>query len=225
MIRVVCGCGRVFQAEDRHVGKRTRCPVCGASLMIGDTPTSSLSGDDVDEVPSWWYPSDPPGEAGSEAKPARGGGDRDGLRTAVFPISPDPALMSGSGNHPQLPMSAKGAPAQGPGRPFSRVRRLWALAVGTTALAVLALAAVLWMRSVPRPGGDATEAQGVRPSGRPRSGPENRHEPQLRTPCGPGPRSTGASAREPQPARLAGSACSCPPIFIPGATAASSGNG
>ena len=30
MIRVVCGCGRVFKAEERHSGKRTRCPVCGS---------------------------------------------------------------------------------------------------------------------------------------------------------------------------------------------------
>ncbi len=57
MIRVVCGCGRVFKAEDRHTGKQTRCPACGAELIIGTPMSGSLgSGEQrlIEEFPSWW---------------------------------------------------------------------------------------------------------------------------------------------------------------------------
>jgi hypothetical protein len=40
MIRVFCGCGRVFKADIRHSGRRTRCPACGANLTIGQAPSS-----------------------------------------------------------------------------------------------------------------------------------------------------------------------------------------
>ena len=91
MIRVVCGCGRVFKAEQRHSGKRTRCPVCGASLVIGQTPASSSDGD-LDEVPSWWYPSDPrdPFPDGGSA-PAENG-DPELVRTAILPPVPAPGV-------------------------------------------------------------------------------------------------------------------------------------
>ena len=56
MIRVFCTCGRAFKAEDRHAGRHTKCPECGADLTIGPVPASSSSGGDVDEVPAWWYP-------------------------------------------------------------------------------------------------------------------------------------------------------------------------
>ncbi len=68
MIRVVCGCGRVFKAEVRHSGKRTRCPACGANLVIGPTPASSVSEGDREKAPTWWYPSAP---AGGEGAPRR----------------------------------------------------------------------------------------------------------------------------------------------------------
>ena len=89
MIRVVCGCGRVFKAEERHSGKRTRCPVCGAGLIIGQTPVSSSSEGDLDEVPSWWYPSDPQGPFGSVEPLQVGSGDPDSVRTAVIPSVPE----------------------------------------------------------------------------------------------------------------------------------------
>jgi hypothetical protein len=65
MIRVVCECGRAFKADDRHAGKRTKCPVCGAGLTIGNTPVSTSSAGDDQEVPSWWYPP----EVSSPSKP------------------------------------------------------------------------------------------------------------------------------------------------------------
>lgn len=56
MIRVVCGCGRVFKAEDRHSGRQTRCPACGTDLIIG-TPMSGSFGSgeqpSIEEFPSW----------------------------------------------------------------------------------------------------------------------------------------------------------------------------
>src|SRR5262245_58326758 len=87
MIRVVCTCGRVFKAEDRHAGKRTQCPVCGVSLTIGQTPVTSSSGGDVVEVPSWWYPSEPQNQDAGRAAPRRGGSDPETVQTSILPSS------------------------------------------------------------------------------------------------------------------------------------------
>jgi hypothetical protein len=144
MIRVVCGCGRVFKAEDRHSGKRTKCPVCGTALTIGGTPVSSSSGGDFDEVPSWWYPSDPEGQSAPGAT-SSGGGDLDALRTAVFPPSSDPSHTNVLGNHSRFAIPADGAGLWTPTSSVSRVRRLWGLSVGTATLAVLALGAIVWI--------------------------------------------------------------------------------
>ena len=60
MISVSCSCGRRFKAEDHHAGKRTRCPVCGNMLVIGQSAIPGPSGiSDNSEVPSWWFPSNP----------------------------------------------------------------------------------------------------------------------------------------------------------------------
>lgn len=90
MIRVVCGCGRVFKAEDRHSGKRTRCPICGTGLTIGQTPTSSTSEGDLDEVPSWWFPADA-GLSDDSSTDIPKSGDPDTIRTEVLP-PPTPHL-------------------------------------------------------------------------------------------------------------------------------------
>ncbi len=69
MIRVVCGCGRVFKAEDRHTGRQTRCPACGAELIIG-TPMSGSFGSGeqrlIEEFPSWWSIQADPSETDEE---------------------------------------------------------------------------------------------------------------------------------------------------------------
>src|SRR5271157_1438988 len=58
MISVSCSCGRKFKADDYHAGRRTRCPVCGNVLVIGQAPITPSSGvSDNGEVPSWWFPS------------------------------------------------------------------------------------------------------------------------------------------------------------------------
>ncbi len=145
MIRVVCGCGRVFKAEDRHAGKRTKCPVCGTTLTIGGTPVSSSSGGDFDEVPSWWYPSDPQGRPAAVATSSGGVGDLDTMRTAVFPPGTDPGHTKPIGNHPRLTIPADGARLRPSTPASSRVRRLWALSASTATLAVLALVAIVWM--------------------------------------------------------------------------------
>jgi len=118
MIRVVCGCGRVFKAEDRHAGKRTKCPVCGTTLTIGGTPVSSSSGGDFDEVPSWWYPSDPQVASEPLATSARGGDGADALRTAVFPPSSDPHHTNALGNHSRLPNLGNGSRVKAGTRSF-----------------------------------------------------------------------------------------------------------
>ncbi|MGP0065901.1 MAG: spherulation-specific family 4 protein, partial [Isosphaeraceae bacterium] len=143
MIRVVCGCGRVFKAEDRHAGKRTKCPVCGTTLTIGGPSVSSSSGEDFDEVPSWWYPSDPQEPAGPDSTPLEGGGDLDSIQTAVFPPGSDSSLTSVIGNHSRLSIPSDDARLRASTRSSSRVGRLWALSVGTAVLAVLALGAII----------------------------------------------------------------------------------
>lgn len=133
MIRVVCDCGRVFQAEDRHSGKRTRCPVCGSNLVIGPTPTSGSGERDLAEVPSWWFPSDSPGAAGAEPAGAGGGGDAEGVPTAI--LEPGLDLTGGLRDEGRR---AEAMPA-GAGRSL----RPLAGALAATA-AVLALGALGW---------------------------------------------------------------------------------
>ncbi len=108
MIRVVCGCGRVFKAEQRHSGKRTRCPVCGANLVIGQTPASSSDGD-LDEVPSWWYPSDPRDPFADGGSVPVENGDPELVRTAILPAVPTPGIAAERG-----PAVAPSAPGDGP---------------------------------------------------------------------------------------------------------------
>ena len=157
MIRVVCACGRVFKAEDRHAGKRTKCPVCGALLTIGQTPVSSSSGGDVDEVPSWWYPSDPQGQVDGSGFPPRSGSDPEAIPTAILPPGAEPKVAA-QRPHPSRPSTpVPGARLPAPAPPSSRVRRLWMLSVGTAALAVSALVCIVAMRSV-APGGGAAPA-------------------------------------------------------------------
>lgn len=125
MIRVVCDCGRVFKAEDRHAGKRTKCPVCGTSLTIGQATVPSSSGGDIEDVPSWWYPTDSEGQAPPGPKSGQGGRKSDALATTVFNSNPDLAHLNVQGNHSRLPIPADGS-QQTSSRSISRVRRLWA---------------------------------------------------------------------------------------------------
>jgi hypothetical protein len=37
MIKVLCGCGEVYHAEDSHRGRALRCRKCGTVLNIGNT--------------------------------------------------------------------------------------------------------------------------------------------------------------------------------------------
>ena len=92
MISVSCSCGRKFKAEDHHAGKRTRCPVCGNMLVIGQAPLTPPSGvSDNGEVPSWWFPGSssprssmplPPREP---PPPTRSGSNPDDIQTAIVP--------------------------------------------------------------------------------------------------------------------------------------------
>jgi hypothetical protein len=138
MIRVVCGCGRVFKAEDRHSGKRTRCPVCGTGLTIGQTPTSSASEGDLDEMPSWWFPSDPNG-LGDPGAAISDSADPDSVRTEILP-PPEPAIA----------MDPKGDDMQAHLQPAAAKKgRSLAVLSGTAAiLALLAAGGLWWIRAV-----------------------------------------------------------------------------
>ena len=121
MIRVVCTCGRAFKAEDRHAGKHTKCPECGADLTIGPAPISSSSGGDVDEVPAWWYPSDPTAQAARATAPTRSGSDPgpDAVNTMVLPAGydPQPKPHASSQSPPAAaPTSGSSVPPEGSGR-------------------------------------------------------------------------------------------------------------
>jgi Spherulation-specific family 4 len=162
MLRIVCACGRAFKAEDRHTGKRTKCPACGAGLTIGPTPVPSSSGNDVDEVPAWWYPSDPATHATRGIAPTRSGSDpdREAVDTVVFPAgydaSPKPPASSQSpsavaSTTPQAfpPKTPVGAQVRVPAHASFPVKKLWAIASGTVGFLVLAIGAILWLRSAP----------------------------------------------------------------------------
>ena len=92
MISVLCSCGRKFKADDHHAGKRTKCPVCGNMLVIGEAPVTSSSGvSDNGEVPSWWFPSGSsprpsmPQPPRQPPPPTRSGSNPDDIQTMVVP--------------------------------------------------------------------------------------------------------------------------------------------
>jgi hypothetical protein len=167
MIRVVCTCGRAFKAEDRHAGKRTKCPECGTVLTIGSARISSSSGADVNEVPAWWYPSDPETPDSRATAPTRSDSDAgpDAVKTMVLPpeydhtpkrdASSQTTLASASAetqsSHPKSPF---GAQVQVPGRASFPIKTVWAIAGGAGLLLVLAVGTILWLRSATR-GADA----------------------------------------------------------------------
>ena len=200
MIRVVCDCGRVFKAEDRHAGKRTKCPVCGTSLTIGEATVPSSSGGDIDEVPSWWYPADPEGQ--SPPGPITGQGVRgnDALATAVFNSNPDLSHLNVPGNQSRLPVTASGSHQTSP-RSISRVRRLWALSAGTAILAILALGAIVWMRSIAPVGvGERPESQTATDPSPPPQVPDSNPRPS--DPPATSPGKTDPTASRTSPARV-----------------------
>src|SRR5262249_35616150 len=43
-IRFACPCGKAFQTQDEHAGKRTKCPACGQVLVIpGPRPAEAIT--------------------------------------------------------------------------------------------------------------------------------------------------------------------------------------
>jgi Spherulation-specific family 4 len=132
MIRVVCVCGRVFKAEDRHAGRRTRCPACGASLVIGPTPAAD-SGADLDGSPSGWYPTDPTAVIGAESRPAPPHCDSESMPTAII----EPAVV------PAQEQRAVGGDmrASAPGL----ARRLWTVTGAVAASLLLAFGLLYWI--------------------------------------------------------------------------------
>ena len=134
MIRVVCACGRKFKAEDQHAGKDTKCPECGADLIIGPAPVSTSSGGDADEVPGWWYPGDPTARAERATAPTRSGSDpgADAVNTKILPpgyipkpqasSQSPPAGLSTRGQVPPPKAPAGGFPTLVPGPPSRSVQ-------------------------------------------------------------------------------------------------------
>jgi hypothetical protein len=157
MIRVVCACGRAFKAEDRHAGRHTKCPECGADLTIGPAPKPSSGGADAGEVPAWWYPSD---AAARATAPTRSGSDpgADAVNTMVLPPRYDPKSKrevpsqspSAAGGIKAQVSPAKAAvvaPTQVSGHSFFPAKKLWAISGGIVAFLLLAVGTIFWPRS------------------------------------------------------------------------------
>src|SRR5271157_2872239 len=135
MISVSCSSGRKFQADEHHAGKRTRCPVCGNMLVIGQAPITPSSGvSDNGEVPCWWFPS------GSSPRPSiplplrelppptQSGGNSDNIQMAVIPAQP--------GFYPE-PSSPGQAKASSPDQPVTLASRNAKLALAMLAGALV----------------------------------------------------------------------------------------
>src|SRR4051794_22540242 len=122
MISVSCTCGRRFKAEDQHAGKRTKCPVCGNLLVIGQSASIGPSSvKDNGEVPSWWFPTSPSPKATTTVTPiptrsgsgSGSGSDPDDRPTMVIPSrlgSPPGNLVGGQGGSPGSTQSADSGP-------------------------------------------------------------------------------------------------------------------
>jgi hypothetical protein len=161
MIRVFCACGRAFKAEDRHAGKRTKCPECGTDLTIGPAPKPSSSGGDVNDAPAWWYPKDAAGGETRGMAPTQSGSDPgpDAINTMVLPAGYDSRAKPHVSS--QSPPAAGAAAPKAQGPPRARIKllaqlparwslpatKVWAFAGGTIALLVLTVGAILWLRS------------------------------------------------------------------------------
>jgi hypothetical protein len=164
MIRVVCICGRAFKAEDRHAGKNTKCPECGAGLTIGPAPipTSTATGGDAKEAPPWWYPNDRAAQADRATAPTRSGTDpgADAVNTVVLPSgyssnpqAPIQSLPPGAPTSAPVspPKTASGLQMKVPDHPSFPAKGIWVIVGGTIALLVLALGLTIWLRSPTRP--------------------------------------------------------------------------
>src|SRR5271157_3965983 len=149
MISVSCSCGRKFKADDHHAGKRTRCPVCGNMLVIGQAPVASSSGvSDNGEVPSWWFPSGssprpsiplPPREP---LPPTRSGSNPDDIQTAVVPSQP------GIYPEPSSPTQGKaGLPVQPSALGSGNAKLRPGIMTGALVICVLGLGAIIWLQT------------------------------------------------------------------------------
>ncbi len=149
MISVSCSCGRKFKADDHHAGKRTRCPVCGKMLVIGQAPVSSSSGVcDNGEVPSWWFPSGsspvspmplPPRQPPSLT---RSGSNPDDIHTVVVPTQP------GLYPEPSSPGQAKGSsPAQPSALSSGSAKLALGMMAGALVICVLGLGVIIWLQA------------------------------------------------------------------------------
>jgi len=164
MIVVSCSCGRRFKAEDHHAGKRTKCPVCGNLLMIGQPVSVGPSGvNDNGELPAWWFPPGVPiSQVGANLTPPHtppttpvstaSGSNPDEIptvemarRLAPAPPTVQPGQFAAPGGlTPASPPTIPGIPSSG----------ITAGAIGALlTLGAVALAAFIWYRSSERPGG------------------------------------------------------------------------
>jgi Spherulation-specific family 4 len=151
MISVSCSCGRKFKADDQHAGKRTRCPVCGNMLVIGQVVGKAPSNvSDNGEMPSWWFPSESPAKAPSRVSPppTRSGSDPDDVQTVVIP--------SHVGSHPEIPSQGSAGARENGNTKIT----VWLICAGL-ACVVAGIGTILWLQS----SGKSRGADGAGPQG------------------------------------------------------------
>ena len=177
MISVSCSCGRRFKAEDHHAGKRTRCPVCGNMLVIGQSAVTGPFRGSATTARSR--------RGGSPAIPApgrrprphrrRGAGAAAGVGAGAGATPTNSPRWSSPPRPPRLATTpARGMarpPAGGPGR----ATLLTGLIGGLVATGILGLAALAWFLragdghgAAPLPAGRASSPRRARrrPEGR-----------------------------------------------------------
>jgi len=145
MISVLCSCGRKFKADDHHAGKRTRCPVCGNMLVIGQLAENGPSNvNDNGEMPSWWFPSGSPSKTTTPTSPppTRSGSDPDDVQTAVISSHP--------GSHPEIP-----SPGSVGARATGRSKIVMWVICGALACAVMGMGVFLWLQGTGKNSGVA----------------------------------------------------------------------
>ena len=148
MISVSCSCGRKFKADDQHAGKRTRCPVCGLVLVIGQAPVTPGSGvSDNGEVPSWWFPSTSPPRPSmplprrEPPPPTRSGSNPDDIQTAVVPVQPVPNPKS------SLPEVVQAAPLAQPSvGNTGKWKTALSIMAGVLIICVLGVGMIAWVQ-------------------------------------------------------------------------------
>jgi Spherulation-specific family 4 len=144
MLTIICACGRRFQTVDEHAGKKTRCPVCGKTLIAPHREAEARPREKSEKSapPAWWTPR---GQGGAATGPDAAG---------PMPRATRPRIED-------LPGMEAPPAAKDPARPASRSGPI-RLALGIGAV-FLSISGLLWWLITPgsKPGPAQAEVHAV----------------------------------------------------------------